>query len=234
VRYSTILFDIGDTLLRVPDPAPYYQTLLSRYGVALGLEGVRRILHETRCTMDERIPRWVSDDFVLDREASARRRALHVETVIALAGIEDRSAARDAFFSIYTGTEFFTVFPEVRATLAELRARGYRLGVVSNWETRLPTLCAAHGIDTYLDFAVISEVEGYAKPHPHLYRRALELAQTSADRVVHVGDKLREDVEGAAQVGIRGILIDRGIPPATDFSPQIASLADLIPLLEAT
>ncbi len=53
------------------------------------------------------------------------------------------------------------------------------------------------------------------------------------ERVLHVGDMLREDVEGAAQVGIRTVLIDRGNPPSTDYSPQIASLDGLASLLMA-
>lgn len=231
VRYSTILFDVGETLVHVPEPAPLYRAILARHGRSMSLEDVQRIVDQTRCTMNERIPRWVGEDLALDCEASARRRALHVESVISLAGVEDRNAAREEFFDLYVGTEFFAIYPEVRATLEDLRGFGYRLGIVSNWEPRLPALCAAHGIDAYFDFAVISEAEGYVKPHPHLYRRALELAGAPPERVLHVGDMLREDVEGAAQVGIRTVLVDRGNPPSTDYSPQIASLAGLLAIL---
>ena len=233
VRYSTILFDVGETLVHVPEPAPLYRTILARHGRAISLEDVQRIVDETRCAMNERLPRWVGEDLALDCEASARRRALHVESLISLAGVEDRDAARQAFLDLYVGTEFFAIYPEVRGTLQELHSFGYRLGIVSNWEPRLPALCAAHGIDLYFDFAVISEVEGYVKPHPHLYRRALELAGAPPERVLHVGDMLREDVEGAAQVGIRTVLIDRGNPPLTDYSPRIESLDGLTSLLMA-
>jgi HAD superfamily hydrolase (TIGR01662 family) len=173
----------------------------------------------------------VREDLTLDREAAVRRREHHVESLLLAAGLADASAARDAFFSMYVGAEFFTLYPDVPDTLRQLHEAGYRLGVVSNWESRLQKLCASHGIDCYFDFWVVSEIEGYSKPHPQLYRRALELADARPDEVLHVGDKLREDVEGAAQVGIKTVLLDRAGAIA-DYEPRITSLPELLPLLE--
>src|SRR5581483_7520429 len=95
----------------------------------------------------------------------------------------------------------------------------------------LAALCEAHGIGHAFDFTVVSELEGYSKPHPQLYRRALELAGEPAERVLHVGDKLREDVEGAASVGIRAILVDRNGRGSNDYEPRISSLDELPALI---
>jgi FMN phosphatase YigB (HAD superfamily) len=46
-----------------------------------------------------------------------------------------------------------------------------------------------------------------------------------------VGDKLTEDVEGAAQVGIRTVLIDRAGTLDTEYLPRIRSLPELLDLL---
>src|SRR5207237_4415285 len=127
----------------------------------------------------------------------------------------------------------FSLCPDVPETLDRLRSAGYRLGIVSNWESRLPDLCAAHGIGRYFDFIVVSEIEGFVKPHPHMYRRALDLAGAPAHRVAHVGDSLRDDVEGASAVGIRGVLIDRVGACAIDYHPRISSLAELERVLDA-
>ena len=157
---------------------------------------------------------------------------MHVTSILDLAGVSDPRTAREAFFALYIGPRFFTLYPDVPETLHQLQATGYRLGIVSNWEPRLELLCAAHGIGHYFDFAVVSELEGYAKPHPHLYRRALEAAGARPDQVLHVGDKLREDVDGAAQVGIRAILVDR-TGSAEGYKPRITSLTEIVTLLEA-
>ncbi len=233
VRYATILFDVGETLLHVPEPAPMYREVLAHCGRSLPITEVESILAAVRQTMDEQIPTWVGDDLTLDCAASSRRRALHVDTILSLAGVSDCTAARARFFDLYIGTEFFTLYPDVLEVLERLRSAGYRLGIVSNWESRLPELCSAHEIGSYFDFAVVSEVEGFVKPHPHMYRRALALAGEPAERVVHVGDSLRDDVEGAAAVGIRSILLDRTGASATTFQPRISSLAELHQVLDA-
>jgi FMN phosphatase YigB (HAD superfamily) len=231
VKYSTILFDVGDTLVQVPKPAPIYHQILTCHGACVELAEVEEILAETRRLLEEREPNWVTEDLVLDAASAVRRRDLHVDHVLTRAGLAGCDAARSAFFDIYVGTGFFTIFPDVVETLDALRSAGYRLGIVSNWEARLLELCAAHGIADRFDFAVISEIEGFSKPHPHLYRRALELAAVPAEQVVHVGDKLREDVEGASSVGIRAVLLDRKGDPAVEYEPRISSLAELPALL---
>jgi putative hydrolase of the HAD superfamily len=233
VPYATVLFDVGETLLHVPEPAPIYRDLLARHGRTLSIAEVEITLKEVRRVMDERIPRWVDDDLKLDCEASTRRRWLHVDTFLSLCGLQGCADARAAFYDLYVGTEFFTLYPDVPGALKALKHAGYRLGIVSNWESRLLELCSAHGIADRFDFAVVSEIEGFVKPHPHMYRRALELAGEPRDRVVHVGDSLRDDVEGAAAVGVRGILLDRTGSHGEDYEPRITSLAELDRVLDA-
>jgi putative hydrolase of the HAD superfamily len=230
VRYTTILFDIGETLIQVPRPAPLYHRLLATHGCVLPGEEVERIVDEARRLANEQLPPMVNDDLTLDCATALRRRKFHVETIIRMAGVADSATATEAFFAFYVGTDFFTLYPDVPDTLQALHNTGYRMGIVSNWESRLPALCASHGIDRFFDFCVVSEVEGYSKPHAQLFRKALELANADPDRVLHVGDKLREDVEGAAQVGIRTVLLDRA-GSTEGYEPRITSLPELIPLL---
>lgn len=232
--YTTITFDIGDTLFQVPGPAPVYREVLALHGRDLPLAEVEWIVEDARRIVDERVPRWVMEDLTLDRDACAQRRGLHVDTVLALAGVADPgSVARDAFMELYVGPDLFCLYPDALDTLSWLKTRGYRLGVISNWEPRLQLLCAAHGIDGYFDFMVVSELEGYFKPHPELFRRALERGEVTPERVLHVGDRLREDIEGAASVGIRGVLLDRRGEAGVDYQPRIGSLSELCALLAA-
>ena len=232
MSYATVLFDVGETLVHVPEPAPIYRDLLAACGRSLPLGDVQEILREVRRTMDAHVPRWVDPDLRLDCAASTRRRALHVESLLAQVGIGASEEVRRIFDELYVGPNFFTLYPDVPETLARLKARGYQLGIVSNWESRLLQLCAAHGIADYFDFAVVSELEGYVKPHPHMYRRALELAGVPAERVLHVGDSLQDDIEGAAAVGIRGVLVDRSGSADVEYEPRISSLTELERVLD--
>jgi putative hydrolase of the HAD superfamily len=47
------------------------------------------------------------------------------------------------------------------------------------------------------------------KPHPTVFRAALDRLDVRAEDAVMVGDSLEEDVEGARAIGMRALLVDR-------------------------
>jgi putative hydrolase of the HAD superfamily len=111
----------------------------------------------------------------------------------------------------------FRPYPEVPAVLADLRARGLRLVVVSNWDASLHDQLAADGLAACLHGIVSSAEVGASKPAPDAFARGLTLARVSAEEAVHVGDRVEEDVEGARAAGIAPVLVVReGEPPAVD------------------
>jgi putative hydrolase of the HAD superfamily len=89
--------------------------------------------------------------------------------------------------------------------LESLRARGLKLGLVSNafdpgW--LLHRDLEHMGIEQRLDFSVFSSEVGTRKPHPAIFHRALEALDVEPERGLFVGDRLYEDVRGAAEVGM--------------------------------
>ena len=91
------------------------------------------------------------------------------------------------------------------ALLEALRSRGLRLGLVSNafdpgW--LLHRDLAQMGIAERIDYAVFSSEVGKRKPHPEIFERALEALEVAPNEALFVGDRLYEDVRGAAQVGM--------------------------------
>jgi putative hydrolase of the HAD superfamily len=94
------------------------------------------------------------------------------------------------------------------ALLDSLRERGLKLGLVSNafdpgW--LLHRDLDAMGLAERLDFAVFSSEIGRRKPDPAIFLRALEALDVAPERTLFVGDRLFEDVRGAAQVGMRTV-----------------------------
>ena len=51
---------------------------------------------------------------------------------------------------------------------------------------------------------------GFAKPHPALFDRALELAGCEADETVHVGDDPLRDIDAARERGLGTVWVNRG------------------------
>lgn len=144
-------------------------------------------------------------------------------------GIEDESLG-DELYAIFSSTSSYRLFDDVLPALAELEAGGYRLGLISNFEGWLEKILVELEVGHLFDVSVISGIEGVEKPDPRIYEIALERAGVLGANALHVGDSVRLDLEPAASLGIRVVLLDRaGRYP--DVSPRITTLEALPPLL---
>jgi len=104
------------------------------------------------------------------------------------------------------------LYPDALDVLDQLRSAGLRVGLCSNAAYRAASMRAqlAHvGLDGVLDAAVFSAEVGWRKPSPQVFAAALDALGTRAETTVFVGDRIREDILGAAQVGMRTVLIAR-------------------------
>ncbi len=96
-------------------------------------------------------------------------------------------------------------------TLSALKARGLRVGALSNTiqPARYLTANLHHwGLDGLFDARVYSSEVGVAKPHPQIFRVALEQLGVKANEAVYVGDRIVPDVSGAHGVGMKAVLIE--------------------------
>ena len=94
------------------------------------------------------------------------------------------------------------------ALLEALRDRGLKVGLVSNafdpgW--LLHRTLAEMGLAERLDVAVFSSEVGKRKPHPAIFERALDELGVRPEEALFVGDRLFEDVRGAADLGMRTV-----------------------------
>ena len=228
-----VFLDVGETMLRVTQPGATYQTILARHGYDVPADTLNTTIREVFRSLDGELPPVRRPDHTLAPDVARQRRERMLAGVLERVGVAsaDTGPLAHAFYMSWLGTDIFQLYPDVPPTLAALRAAGYRLGIVSNWEPRLAQLCESHGIHAHFEFVVCSEVEGYAKPHRRMFERALELARVAPDAVVHVGDSYPEDVEGARAVGIHAVLVDRPGHGRVPYQPTIRSLDELPGLL---
>lgn len=101
-------------------------------------------------------------------------------------------------------------FPDVVDALRALRARGIRLGVLSNAPTNLPSFLDSLEITPHLDFVVVSASEGFRKPDRRIFSVAIERAGVAPHEALHVGDMYLEDIVGGTAAGVPTMLIERG------------------------
>ena len=97
-----------------------------------------------------------------------------------------------------------------RRTLAELMAKGYHLGMITNREDmgRFSAQIDEIGLRPYFDWLVAAGEVGVSKPDPAIFHLALERAGVPADQALYVGDNYWADVVGAERAGLRAVLLD--------------------------
>src|SRR5574341_61598 len=115
----------------------------------------------------------------------------------------------DEIFERFRGREFWRVYDDVEPALTELKQRGLKLGVISNFDSRLHDVLRACRLSRFFDSVHISTRVGAAKPDPAIFQAALSHHGIEPSQAWHVGDGLREDVEGALAAGLHAFLIDR-------------------------
>ena len=97
----------------------------------------------------------------------------------------------------------------LKTALDELAAGGVRLAVVSNWDERLEPLLRRLRLHSYFEAVAVSCDVGFTKPSPVIFAHALRKLGVAPEVAMHVGDRVREDVEGARAAGMTAALVHR-------------------------
>lgn len=196
------------TLVTLDPPAPLLRAALASRGVVVGAADAQRAI-------DAEIAFYRAEhDSARDGAGLARLRRRCAAVVAATL---ERPPSLDLAQEALLEALRFRAYPEVPAVLAELRRRGARIAVVSNWDVSLHGVLEKTGLAGLLDGALSSAEAGAAKPDPTIFAAALELAGADAEGAVMVGDSVATDIEGALGAGLAAVLVTRaaaGIPGA--------------------
>jgi HAD superfamily hydrolase (TIGR01509 family) len=216
-RPDLVCFDLGGTLISPwPSWTDVYLGVCAEQGVAVPRERLEAGLQAALAggSLDEEGP------FEASAAASFARIRRFDAAIMAAAGVPHVPAAfYRALAARFAAAASWQVFPDVGPALHRLRAAGLRLAVISNWVWEAPRLIRALGLADWFETVVISDRVGYNKPHPAIFRAALEASGVAPGRAVHVGDSYLKDVVGATAVGMRAILLVRDEMPAAAVPP---------------
>lgn len=232
MRYPVVCFDVGFTLV---DERIDAHTLLTEVLAELGHSADPEALKEARrATMQwyhARYHRLDNDDWSSDATIRTMWLDFYEHLFTRLDPTLDHNELADRLIAHYEDPQNWQPYADVFPTLEGLRARGIRIGIVSDWSQRLRPILHTSGLSRYLDFVVGSADAGYAKPMSELYDLAVRRAGVPAEQIIHVGDTYRADVLGARSVGMDAALIDRQHRrPPTDC-PLLHDLRELLDLV---
>jgi putative hydrolase of the HAD superfamily len=147
------------------------------------------------------------------------------------------SMLADHLTSLLLARQIPRLYPDVRATLGEVRRRGYRLGLVSNLYPNEATWLREFELDECFDALVLSCEVGLLKPEPEIYLMAAERLGVRPQECVFVDD-IPSYLAGAKRAGMTCVRINRfdseepyaGDAP-TDVTPDL-SIAELAEFLD--
>ena len=81
------------------------------------------------------------------------------------------------------------------------------------------------------DTVTIASLAKAAKPSSKIFEIALEKHALDPDEAMHVGDSVRDDLEGATKAGLTGVLLDRTGRSQVSGGLVIRTLEELLPLV---
>ena len=123
------------------------------------------------------------------------------------------------------------LYPDVKPALKVL-AEHFKLGLVANsGEVALKAL-RRDGLEEFFTVIALADLVGVEKPDERIFQYALKTVGVSANRAVHVGNRLESDVRPAQRLGMRTVWLLRGdAPPAPTLDQLVEPDAVIISLL---
>ena len=214
MKISAITFDIGGTLIEPwPSVGHVYAEVAARFGV------------------DDIAPETLTQNFI---RAWKARAGFDYATESWFAIVRESFGEQatqlppefyPAVFNRFADADTWRIYDDVLPTLETLAARGVKLGVISNWDARLRPLLARLNLTRHFSSIVISCEVGATKPDARLFAKAAQELAVAPGEMLHVGDSLAMDVQGAENFGAHGRQVVRN-KPLTDWR-QVASLLEV-------
>jgi putative hydrolase of the HAD superfamily len=122
------------------------------------------------------------------------------------------------------------LFDDVSPAWREYSRRGYLLGIASNFDSRLRTVCRGHPpLHECRQIFVSSEV-GYAKPEPGYYRAVQEQLGLLPEQILLIGDDAAADVAGPLAAGWHALWLRRD---ERTFGSSLSAISSLVPVSDA-
>lgn len=229
---KAVLFDVDFTLIA---PGPMFRA-----------EGYERFCAKHGMDVDPSLfdPAVESAASVFERAGDAPYDAeifleytRHIIEHMGGAGATLDACARD-IYDQWAACQHFDLYEEVPAVLGAISAGGLRIGLISNSHRCLESFQSHFELRGLIDTTISSPDHGFMKPHPSIFREALQRLGVQPTDGMMVGDSVRDDIDGALRAGMRAVLVHRSPgrhPRADDLAarsvPVITSLRELMPLL---
>ncbi len=227
-RKKYIWFDLGYTLLYLKRE-DNFQEILESLGLKASIPDIRRAFHLTDKLFMRKYPGILGKNkgFYMPIYLGNMLYMLNLRT--------DICPLYEAWKKkLENPLNVWIPFKFVKGELEKLRASGFRLGVISNWDKTAIPILDLHGLTLLFDNIIISSAVGIEKPEAGIFKIALEDAAVSAEESLYVGDNYYDDGVGSKKAGMDFVIINRlgtlGVEELRDcpIIPDITHLEEFI------
>jgi putative hydrolase of the HAD superfamily len=200
---SFIWFDLGYTLLYLKREEPFLQTL-REFNLDADPRQVKHIFHLTDKYFMREFPGLFGGD---------RRHYMPWYFGVIQYHLGLRFDLCSFFQSwqqrIGTQIDSWLPYPFAADVLEGLREKGYRMGIISNWDGSARAILKKHGLYHFFEHIIISSEVGSEKPDAEIFNKAIEAASVDPGECIYIGDNYYDDAVGSRKAGIEPLIVNQ-------------------------
>ncbi len=223
-RVKAVTYDMFDTLVQFSSNSAERQermnsdatAFLREKGFGISEKDLRKlrdsVLHDFRLRREQTLRDYKQVDaleLVIQKIALNERRPIDPVQIRALAQeLEGVYCLADGATAV--------VMPGAKSTLEDLRSRGKKLAVISNFsysQESVERLLKRFGLFDYFDEVIVSSEHGMLKspkdPNGTIFREACRRLGVAPEALVHVGDHSENDQKAPQRIGAKGVVLKR-------------------------
>jgi putative hydrolase of the HAD superfamily len=226
MNYNAVLFDAAETLFTTRGSVgSIYSTVAQKFGSTASPSEIQEAFNRNFQHSGPLSPRvekeWWKD--VVHRVFSD------------VGMIQDFDRFFDEVYELFRDSRGWMLFPETREVLRDLHQHNLKLGVISNFDSRLYSVLEDLRIRSLFTAVTICSEVGFAKPQPEIFEVAIQALGVRPEGIVFAGDSLVDDFQAGKSAGLEAVLVDRtGRYAGMRSVRRITSLTELLPLVGIT
>jgi 2-haloalkanoic acid dehalogenase type II len=228
---KAVLFDLGNTLVKLWIPETVYHRILTSFKINRSIEEIREALVKAqkdseRLKYEQLFGKIPYEEYWNKRDGLLLRH---------LGLPPDRKLLKKIQTRWFDYAEC-PLFPDVNPVLSKLRERGLKMGIISTaYEQDIDAITQKTGLQKELFEVIVgADTLKKTKPDPEVFKYALTKLKVKPQETLFVGDEIDADYRGAENAGIHALLIQRTENKTSQTSDlnTIASLEEVFKYLD--